>query len=659
MFRPKEMERILIVGPKNQMAKTIETLHSLKLIHIIDFEEPDESFKLGLPLKKASEISENLVKLRSMSNILDIKAEKNENKEEFSSSDIRSKILALELSINEEHHSKKDIEEILRNNKAQIELMRPFASLDLPFEYYKDYRNITVFVGSSGKPLNDIEKITKNYELVTQDELIALFVPTLEKDNIDNYLSGKKFSPIAIPDERGDPKEIIAALEKQKEKLELRFAEVREILANLKKKHASFILETEKYLTLEIEKAEAPLRFATTEHCFVIDGWIPKEDYKTVSKKLAETGGGDLYIQIIETEKVDAPVLLDNPKPSKPFEFLLHLYSTPNYKELDPTIIMSIVFSVFFGFMIGDAGFGLLMILLGYFLWKKLWKTMDMPAFKEMGLILMLGGVFAIIFGLFLYGEAFAIPFHAAAESKVQVGDWSGYLGVNIPLYPVIHKLERVSDLLVISIFAAFIHLGLGYVFGIYNEIKHDKKHALAKAGWLIILFALFIQLMLVADSLHNRVGGFFMNNVLFFIPTVGFELAGIKICFFAIILIVMGIAMFIPAEGPLAVPEVVGLAANMLSYTRLAGIAVAKAAVAIAVTKMLIMAMETGNILLIVILGFLILMLYALVFVLGVIAAGIQALRLNYVEFFMKFYEGSGTRFKPFGKKEVTESSS
>lgn len=146
------------------------------------------------------------------------------------------------------------------------------------------------------------------------------------------------------------------------------------------------------------------------------------------------------------------------------------------------------------------------------------------------------------------------------------------------------------------------------------------------------------------------------MNNVLFFVPTVGFELAGIKICFFAIILIVMGIAMFIPAEGPLAVPEVVGLAANMLSYTRLAGIAVAKAAVAIAVTKMLIMAMQSGNILLIVILGFLILMLYALVFVLGAIAAGIQALRLNYVEFFMKFYKGSGTRFKPFGKKEATE---
>jgi V/A-type H+-transporting ATPase subunit I len=654
MFRPKEMERSLIIGPKNKMADTVETLHSLKLIHILDFEEPDENFKLGPPLKKASEISENLIKLRSMSNILDIKVEKNDEKEVFTSTDIRSKILALELNINEEQRSKKDIEELLRNNKTQIELLRPFACLDLPFEYYYGYRNIAVFVGSSGKPLDDIESITKNYELVTKDNLIALFVPNQEKDRIDYYLSDKKFSPIAIPDEKGDPKEIIASLEKQKEKLELRFAEVRERLANLKKKHANFILETEKYLTLEIEKAEAPLRFATTEHCFVIDGWIPKDDYTTVSKKLSDVGGGDLYIQIIEPEKSDTPVLLDNPKLSRPFEFLLHLYSTPNYKELDPTVIMSIVFSIFFGFMIGDAGFGLLMILLGYFLWKKLWKIMDMPAFKEMGLILILGGVFAIIFGLFLYGEFFVIPFQSVENAAVDVGSWSQYLGINIPLHPVIHKLENIVDLFLISIIAAVIHLGIGYLFGIRNEMSHNKKHAIAKLGWLIILIGIFMEIMLVGQN--TRTGGFVVNNVVPFTSWFSFDFNGLPISTVSIVFIIFGIVMFLPAEGLLALPEVVGLAANMLSYTRLAGIAVAKAAVAIAVTKMLIMALQSGNILLIVILGFLILMLYALVFVLGAIAAGIQALRLNYVEFFMKFYKGSGTRFKPFGKKEVSE---
>ena len=67
MLKPKEMERILVVGPKGRMEETVETLHDLKLIHIVDFQEPDEEVKLGKPLEKATEISRNLVKLRSIS----------------------------------------------------------------------------------------------------------------------------------------------------------------------------------------------------------------------------------------------------------------------------------------------------------------------------------------------------------------------------------------------------------------------------------------------------------------------------------------------------------------------------------------------------------------------------------------------------------------
>jgi len=648
MLKPKQMERILVVGPKGRMEETIESLHSQKVLHILDFREPDESFKLGQPLEKASEVSESLVKLRSISSVLDVKKAKVEKEEEVAhKEDIREKILTLELNINEEDRSKKEVEEHLRETKTKLEALKPFASLGLSIEMYRGYKNLAIFVGVVGKRIDDIDRITKDCELVAHENTIALFVPLWKKDKVESYLSDKNFAPLDIPDEKGDPIERVKVLEDQKDKLEKKLEEVQERLEKLREKHAKFILESEDYLAVEIEKAEAPLRFATTEHSFIIDGWIPKEDLKEVKNRLDSIG--DLYAERIEPEKKDAPVLLDNPKPSRPFEFLIHLFSTPSYKEVDPTIIVSLIFPIFFGFMIGDAGYGIVMIGLGYLMWKKL---KSIPELQDLGLILLAGGIFAFVFGLFLFGEVFAIPFHLVQSELPSVGSWSEFLGINIPLYPVIHKLENIVDLLLLSVVGAAVHLGIGYIFGIANEIKHDRKHAIAKLGWLIILFALFIQLMLMAQG--TRVGGFFVNDLFFFVPWYAIEFSGITISLITVMLIIIGIVMFIPAEGPMAVLEIIGLAANVLSYTRLAGIAVAKGAVALAFNVMLVPLLLSGNIGFIIMGAIFIFLSHAMILILGCIASGIQALRLNYVEFFLKFYKGTGFRFQPFGKPKV-----
>jgi V/A-type H+-transporting ATPase subunit I len=644
MLRPKEMKRIIVVGPKDRMEGTINTLHSLEVMHILDFNQPDSDFKLGKPLTKSSEISENLVKLRSMSSTLNLEDESPETGEEKLEGDISAKISTLETSIDEEDRCKRELEEYLKETKTRLEILRPFADLGLDFEMYIGYKNLAVYVGHVGKSLDDIHTVTKDYELITHDNTIALFVPIEQSTKVESYLGDKNFMPLDIPDENGHPARLVDSLEQLAAAAEKQCEVYREKLVNLRKKHAGFILEAEKSLSIEIEKAEAPLKFATTEHSFVIDGWIPLEKHDDVKRKLDAIG--DLYVEIIEPETDEAPVELDNPKPSKPYEMLIHLFSTPSYKEIDPTIVVFLIFPIFFGFMIGDAGYGIIMILLGYLLWK---KAMSMPMLRELGAVFLWGGIFALIFGLFLFGELFAIPFHHVDAEFGDVGNWSAYLGVDIPLYPVIHKLHDIVDLLLISVVGALVHLGVGFIFGIVNEAKHDKKHALAKAGWLIILFALFIQLMLMAQG--TRVGGFFMNNVFYFVPWYTIEFSGITISLITVVLVIIGIVMFVPAEGGMAVLEIIGLAANVLSYTRLAGIAVAKGAVAVAFNVMLIPLLLSGNILFIIMGAVFLFLAHALILVLGSLAAGIQALRLNYVEFFLKFYKGNGSRFQPFGK--------
>jgi V/A-type H+-transporting ATPase subunit I len=649
MLKPKQMNRIIVVGPKERMEGTINSLHSLEVMHILDFNQPDTDFKLGKPLTKSSEISEDLVKLRSLSSTLHLEEEAPEEGEEKLEGDVREKIRSLETSIGEEDRCRSELEEYLKVTKSRLETLRPFAGLGLDFETYRGYRNLDVFVGQVGKRLDDIDTVTRDYELVMHENTIALFVPVAQRAKIESYLSDKNFMPLDVPDESGSPEALVNTLEKQAAEADKQCEVYREKLVGLRKKHAHFIIEAEKSLSVEIEKAEAPLRFATTAHSFVVDGWVPREKLDDVTKALNEIG--DLHVEVVEPETDEPPVELNNPRPSKPYEMLIHLFSTPSYKEIDPTIVVFLIFPIFFGFMIGDAGYGIIMILLGYLLWK---KATSMPMLRQLGAVFLWGGIFALIFGLFLFGEAFAIPFHHVEGEIGDVGNWSAYLGIDIPLHAQLHKLHDIVDLLLLSVVGALVHLGVGYAFGIANEIKHDKKHALAKAGWLIILFALFIQLMLIAQG--TRVGGFFMNNVFYFVPWYAIEFSGITISLVSVVLIIIGIVMFVPAEGGMAVLEIIGLAANVLSYTRLAGIAVAKGAVALAFNVMLVPLLLSGNIAFIIMGAVFLFLAHALILILGSLAAGIQALRLNYVEFFLKFYKGSGSRFHPFGRsKEVS----
>jgi V/A-type H+-transporting ATPase subunit I len=649
MCNPKEMTRILIIGPKQSLGSTVGNLHDLKLLHIIDFTDPNKDFKRGQPLEGASEMSDSLVKLRSMSNMLALKNELRKTQADTGWSKerrLREEILTLELYMNENIFAKKEIEETLRTTRTKIETYRSFAELGYPFEYYFGYQTLAVFTGRVKHGLFDIEKISSDYEVLSYESMVALFVPLKNKEKIGQYLAERGFSPLEPPEKKGDPQEKLAELEAETMRLESKLEEIKERLDVLRKKYALFIVQTEKGLAREVEKAEAPLMFASTEHSFIIDGWIPKEYYPALNRSLGNIEG--LYVSEVETESAEPPVLLDNPTPSKPFEMLVYEYSTPSYTEIDPTLVLSFIFPLFFGFIIGDAGFGILIIGLGYYIYKKLWVSLDMPGLRELSKILMLGGVFSILFGLFLFGEFFAIPFHSAAQSKINVGNWSSYLGINIPLYPVIHKIEDLPDMLILSIVAAGIHLGIGYVIGIRNEMKHGKKHALAKLGWLIVLLGLFLEIMLVVSG--TRVGAFMVNTFFPYITSYTTHVGRIPVSIISVIMIFAGAVLFLPAEGPMAILEIIGLTSNVLSYTRLAGIAVAKAAIAIGVTMILLLVLRSGNVLLIILGGFLIFTLYAMVFLLGVIAAAIQTLRLNWVEFFRKFYQGNGSLFQPFG---------
>ncbi|MCJ2555228.1 MAG: V-type ATP synthase subunit I [Candidatus Thermoplasmatota archaeon] len=666
MLRPKEMARVLIAGPRDRLSSTIEILHEMKALHVVGHVGEDETFGLGQPLPQASEVSESLVKLRSIASILEIEAKPTLPAAEVGS-DAEQRILTLEVNIREEEESRKRIDELLAEQSVRIEALRPFATLELDLASYAGYENLSVFVGRISGDLDGLDEVTERYEAFRTGDVIALFADASQEDEVRQFLLGQGFASLEVPAEEGDPRQLLQTLLEGGEKWRRRLDAVRERLTKLRAKYADFVISAEAFLTVEIEKAEAPLLFAASDHSFVAEGWVPLDRWPEIRDRLG--GVEALYVDLQNPPgEADPPVLLDNPKPTRPFEFLTKLFSTPRYGEIDPTLPLFVVFPLFFGFIIGDLGYGSLFILLGL---VALWKIRPPSDFRNLMAIIMLGGVFAALFGTFVFGEAFGIPFHAAVET-VAGGpqpvsaegtplSWASF-GINIPIGALVHKLTDVGDMLVLSVIAGAVHLGLGYLIGIVNELPHSRRHAAAKGAWLAVLFGLFVILMYAVRS--NRVAGFVWDQVLFFIPRAILDLSGFEIPVASLVLLVVGTAAVVYLEaltkpiniaGFLAPIEIAGLLANIISYTRLAGIAIAKAALAEALMSLVFGSLIfTGQIAL-VIGGFAALVVaQMLVFFLGGISAGIQALRLNYVEFFSKFYNGNGVPFKPFGAPTV-----
>ena len=155
----------------------------------------------------------------------------------------------------------------------------------------------------------------------------------------------------------------------------------------------------EQVLSREIKKQELPLSFAVTESSFVAEGWIPRTKERKVKQAIEQVTNNKVHIEITVPGKKDAPpVALQHGKFVDPFTFLLRLFSLPKYKEIDPTSLIFVTFPIFFGFMLGDVVYGLILLGVFYLLKKKV------PAAKELASILMFAAVMTIFFGAF-FGE--------------------------------------------------------------------------------------------------------------------------------------------------------------------------------------------------------------------------------------------------------------
>ena len=636
MLKSEDMSRMTISGHKNDLNSLSDLLDKHQLVHLVNYNNEDDGFKIGASLSYGSTTSEILVKLRSVIKLLEVSPNPPENLK--LSSDIEKVIENLD-SIASQAHDLKDKQrdcdrkiDDLANSLDQIEM---FSGLDLDMKYLSGYGSMKVFTGRISEEA-DISAIDSSLEVIRNDETIIVFCPNEKVDSTERVLLDLGFRSIDTPSIEGDPSSVESKIKSELSQLRNERDSIDHEIEALAKRHGDWLVSCEEHYSALSEKSSLPLKLATTENMFVMDGWVPSKSVSALQQELQKL---DVYYELDNETESSPPIKLDNPGPMKPFEMFTKLYSTPRHWEFEPTAIIFITYPLFFGLMVGDAGYGLAYILFAQYLIGKFSHSEGIVA---LGKILRMAGAYTFFFGTFIYAEAFGKSFYELGEL---IGYSSGLFALtygpsfNVPLiehydgapwHLPIHKFSPYGAQLMLlsSVIIGFIHISLGLILGFINEMKHhDLKHALyAKMSFLLILWGGVMALVSVVGLLPDTV------------QTLG------------IVVMLTGLGLAIIGEGIVGLLEFPTVFSNVISYARIGAIGLSDYGLAFTVNyislKMLVPMGPIGIIAAI----FIMLIGHLTVFTLGIIGTGINSLRLQYVEFFTKFVQGGGTLYDPFG---------
>ncbi len=642
MFEPVKMTKVSVVGPKEYLDEVSGILYRLNSLHIEDYREEDEYFRIGEPLERASRLSRFLVSVRSILSQTKVDSAY-QPRRIFSvkelDAQLESKVSELERNINERLNRIKEIEEKLRKMGEERKNIIPLMSLKIPPDLLKGYKHLKVFVGFvRDNPFERIVEITKDFEIFiseyNSEYVCAIFVKSEFGDEVFRILQEFAFREITVPEIEVGYRERLKEIDEEENELKRELEELREEIRRFEEENLDLLLALEEHLSIELEKSELPLRAATSEYAFVLVGYIPEGSYDDFVSSIREKTNGKVVALRINDKDWNPPTFLKNPAIAKPFELLTKTYAVPKYTEVDPTIIMTIFFPLFFGFMLGDIGYGAVVLALGLYLSTK-FKTEGWQALLK---VLNYSAISTIVFG-FIYGEFFGFELFGHETMFASIfGHENSIAEFFSSLRPLSNRLHDAPKLLVLTIAIGILHMGMGYVFGIRNVIReHGLRHAIEeKLNWLMALV-----------SIALIITGFIINNVS------GKPVFAINAAYIlSIPFIILWAALTIIGEGPMFLIEYLTLLSNTISYARLLAVGLASVGFAVAFNYMAFQMLWPSGIVGVIAAIIVFIIGHFINILLGILDPGLQSLRLHYVEFFVKFFEGGGRLYSPFGRR-------
>ena len=652
------MKKVSIVVHQNYVEDVIKNLHKTGMMEIINIakEEPEafKEFEKAEMHPDASVCTNYNLRLTRLIDILDgirdkpsgiksmlhpqlpeVKTVETRSLDELYSyaegilGEIEKKILVHEDKL-------KTLDEQRQRIKSDIDQIEYLKDFDMDIS---DIGQSEYMIVKAGKTL-DLDSLTEEINSLKNSVIYsrcfgtgkkiecAVIVAThlSEKEELERICRGF-IVEFNIGAESGRPKNLlktmrreICVISKEKKKIE----------SNLKK-FAKYqlddLLALREEVQLEEVRKEVSKNFVKTNSTYIVNGWVLEKNEEQLKIIVDRASDGCIAYEseVPSVNPDNPPTYIETPKWANGFKSLLEMFATPRYNELNPTIIMGIFFVLFFGVMLGDAGYGSIILtlsLLGYFKFGKYSEMIKSWAF--MGIWM---GLVTTIFGILTYSIFGDLIHRFFFNSPVEPIYGFDLLGIHFP----VESLNDPLSILTLALILGLIHLNVGIVLGIYQAFKQKKyKEMLTER-------LCWVPLQLGGGML---IGYFILGWEL---PQTLFYVAGI--------MVVIGLIQLFIASGPIGFFDITGYVGDWLSYARLLALGLATSGMALAFN---IVSQLLGDMIPIKIIGMIVMVILLVVMHmvnlgLQALGAGVHSLRLQYVEFFNRFYEGGGKMFSPF----------
>jgi V/A-type H+-transporting ATPase subunit I len=656
MLKPAAMAKIAVIGLKKYRPQIISIIHEMNVIQL----EPLSKEVDSLLLKEHEsdlhkQISDQLLRIRGLLNSLPpspiLEKSKFSSIEELiktlKSMDIDKIIASLE-------RQKEGILTTIKETENNLKLLEEFSFfpedlklLHLSFarSYFgritlEKFPEFKKTLESNGGPIILYSQTRNNFMY-----FVLVIPPNFPSNILASAVSLYGVHLETVPKLEGKPRDIIHSQKNLQADLHSQLKLINNQLSEISKANYTFLKGAEEELEIENQKLEVIEDLGVTNDAFALEGWIPRSKIEDLKIAFERYSKGTLLYEL-ET-KENPPTLLVNPKRFKVFESFVRFYSLPSGNEFDPTLIFGLIFPIFYGLMIGDVGYGLVILLVSLWVIRRVQdrkrnltimpkflrnfaKTILRPSqMVKLAKAMIPGCIIAIILG-------FCFDLYFGFHLNAYLFSFLNNFGLNLPADGALLNPIGTFGLRKLLLISGYIGLGMvsfGLVLGILNSMRERNiKHIISKVGWL--LFGWGIALVGLAMINHVNIN-----------PLQNIQGAG----YFA--LLFGGIGLMFYGEGIRALMELPSIISHILSYTRIVGILLASVILAHVIDFIFLKSLD--NSIAFGILGIMILLIgHIFNIIIGVFEPGIQGARLIYVEFFSKFYHGAGRPFKPFGNK-------
>jgi len=643
MFQPQAMSRVELVVPEQDIVPVTEALADLGVLHQADatyLRTEDGAHAAEYWQERAAAFTALERRILNVMQVLRMSEGEVPLAEGMHSIEPEAVHTALESLEGETQASVRELRQEhqkLERLQGYIRQLEPLQGLEIDVETLRAMRYTFMLLGTI--PTHNLERLQTSLAripsvlLILRQEnhlaTVALFGSKSDSEILERAARSAYLNPINLPEAyRGTPADIIGALNVGMERARQRIAECE---AEIEKLHQARIPQVRNLLwrvRASQALAQAIARFGRLHYTYLILGWVPAEQTERLRREV-EHVSDEILVEVRkldrrETEE-EIPTALHNPPLLQGFQQLVTNYGAPRYSEIDPTPLLALTFPLIFGVMFGDVGHGLVLALLGLLLASG--RMRFLQQMRGVGWLLAICGLTSIIFGL-LYGSVFGLEYLLS------------------PLW--LRPLENITDILLIAVAMGVVLLNVGFACNLVNAwlIRDWGRLLFSSSG----LAGILLYWSLIGLAASAFVKGFRLSSSAFamvaFFAGLGMTLSEPlgRLLQRERPLLEEGVGAYLTQALFELFETVLSFVSNSLSYVRMGAFAVAHSALSAVVFILAgLFSRSYGPVYwLVVALGNLVVIGFE-----GLIV-GIQTMRLEYYEFFSKFFSGGGASYHP-----------